>query len=138
MGSRFDAFQAGQKPKKTPTAAENPTARKTEFIDTTALNAKNDDAIDEIPVPIAMPIRPPKIDKTTASVKNCIRTFEGLAPIAILMPISRVRSLTDTNMIFIMPMPPTINEIEAIEPNKRLITLAMFAAFSKVCVKSRI
>ena len=35
------------------------------------------------------------------------------APTAIRMPISRVRSLTDTSMMFITPMPPTISEITA-------------------------
>ena len=32
------------------------------------------------------------------------------APIALRTPISRVRSATDTNMMFIMPMPPTNND----------------------------
>ena len=68
MGSRFEAFHAGQKPKKTPTAAENPTAIKTEFIETIALKAKKDDAAEEITNPIIIPIMPPKIDNTTASV----------------------------------------------------------------------
>ena len=35
------------------------------------------------------------------------------APIAIRMPISRVRSVTETSMIFMMPMPPTSSEIAA-------------------------
>ena len=30
------------------------------------------------------------------------------------MPISRVRSVTETSMMFMITMPPTINEIEAI------------------------
>ena len=30
-----------------------------------------------------------------------------LAPMALRMPISRVRSATETNMMFMMPMPPT-------------------------------
>ena len=33
------------------------------------------------------------------------------APIAMRMPISRVRSVTDTSMIFMMPMPPTRSEM---------------------------
>ncbi|KWV89637.1 hypothetical protein PFLmoz3_00750 [Pseudomonas fluorescens] len=39
------------------------------------------------------------------------------APVAIRMPISRVRSRTVINMIFITPMPPTSSEIAAIEPS---------------------
>ena len=32
------------------------------------------------------------------------------------MPISLVRSVTDTSMIFMMPMPPTSSEMAAIPP----------------------
>ena len=35
------------------------------------------------------------------------------APIAIRMPISRVRSVTETSRMFMMPMPPTSSEIDA-------------------------
>ena len=37
------------------------------------------------------------------------------APIAIRMPISRVRSVTETSMMFMIPIPPTSSEIEAAE-----------------------
>ena len=36
------------------------------------------------------------------------------APRAFLVPISRVRSVMDTSMIFMTPMPPTSREIPAI------------------------
>ena len=36
------------------------------------------------------------------------------APIALRTPISRVRSVTETSMMFITPMPPTNNPIEEI------------------------
>ena len=39
------------------------------------------------------------------------------APIAMRMPISRVRSVTDTSMMFMMPMPPTSSEMEAMAPS---------------------
>lgn len=35
------------------------------------------------------------------------------APTALRMPISRVRSETDTSMMFMIPIPPTMREIEA-------------------------
>ena len=35
------------------------------------------------------------------------------APTAMRTPISRVRSVTDTSMMFITPMPPTTSEITA-------------------------
>ena len=42
------------------------------------------------------------------------------APTALRMPISRVRSRTETSMMFMIPIPPTINEIEAIPPRSRV------------------
>ena len=36
------------------------------------------------------------------------------APMAMRRPISRVRSVTDTSMMFMMPMPPTMSETDAI------------------------
>ena len=36
----------------------------------------------------------------------------GLAPSALRTPISRVRSVTATSMMFMTPMPPTSSEIE--------------------------
>ena len=36
---------------------------------------------------------------------------------ALRMPISRVRSRTETSMMFMIPMPPTTSEIEAIPPS---------------------
>ena len=33
--------------------------------------------------------------------------FERVAPSALRTPISRVRSVTETSMMFMMPMPPT-------------------------------
>ena len=47
-------------------------------------------------------------------MRNWKRMSRLLAPIALRMPISRVRSRTETSMMFMIPMPPTISEIEAI------------------------
>ncbi|MNI29345.1 hypothetical protein D3C73_831600 [compost metagenome] len=43
------------------------------------------------------------------------------APTAIRTPISRVRSVTDTSMMFMTPMPPTISEINAISDTSSVI-----------------
>ena len=48
------------------------------------------------------------------SIRNCRITSRGRAPSALRIPISRVRSVTDTSMMFIITMPPTISEIDAI------------------------
>ena len=44
-------------------------------------------------------------------------------------PISRVRSVTDTSMVFMMLMPPTASEIDAIAASSQL---KLFAAASLV------
>ena len=46
-------------------------------------------------------------------MRNCINTSRCLAPSALRTPISRVRSVTQTSMMFIMTMPPTTRAIEA-------------------------
>lgn len=50
---------------------------------------------------------------STASIRNCCKTSLARAPTAMRMPISRVRSVTDTSIIFITPIPPTTSEITA-------------------------
>jgi hypothetical protein len=48
-----------------------------------------------------------------ASARNCKRIDFVLAPSDLRIPISLVRSVTDTSMMFITPMPPTSREIAA-------------------------
>ena len=45
------------------------------------------------------------------------------APTALRMPISRVRSVTLTSMMFITPMPPTSSEMAATSPSSVVNTL---------------
>ena len=60
--------------------------------------------------PSARPSTPPTSESITASVANCPRMRRRLAPSALRMPISRVRSVTLTSMMFRMPMPPTTSD----------------------------
>ena len=48
--------------------------------------------------------------------------WRPLAPTAMRMPISRVRSVTDTSRMFMMPMPPTSSEIAATLSRRLVIT----------------
>ena len=64
-----------------------------------------------------MPITPPISEISIASVRNCRCTSRGPAPTAMRRPISRMRSVTETSMMFMMPMPPTISEIVATAPS---------------------
>ena len=57
--------------------------------------------------PITSPMIPPMRQMMTASTKNCALMEEFLAPNAFLVPISLVRSVTLTSIMFMTPMPPT-------------------------------
>ena len=65
----------------------------------------------------------------------------GVAPSALRSPISRIRSVTETSMMFMTPMPPTISEMAAIPP-RRIVSvwstevLAAISDASEVMVKS--
>ena len=56
---------------------------------------------------------PPIRQRMTLSVMNCIRIAAAGAPSALRVPISRVRSVTETIIMFITPMPPTSSESAA-------------------------
>ncbi|CJH51339.1 Uncharacterised protein [Streptococcus pneumoniae] len=62
-------------------------------------------------------MKPPSPVNIQDSIKNCVNTLPRVAPSALRIPISRVRSVTDTSMMFITPIPPTSKEIAAIPPN---------------------
>ena len=66
---------------------------------------------------------PPISETSTASVRNCVRMSLRRAPTALRMPISRVRSVTLTSMMFITPIPPTSSEIAATSPSSVVNTL---------------
>ncbi len=58
----------------------------------------------------------------------------GRAPMALRNPISRIRSVTDTNMMFITPMPPTSNAMIAMPASITVIVLSTDdAALSSDC-----
>ena len=70
----------------------------------------------------------------TASIRNCTVMSEDAAPSAFLRPISRVRSVTETSMMFMMPMPPTMSEMAAVAPSSQpnVACAAVRALFSSV------
>ena len=69
-------------------------------------------------MPIAIPTMPPKRLSVSASVTNCFTMSPAVAPTARRMPISRVRSVTETSMMFITPIPPTSSEMPAMLPSR--------------------
>ena len=84
----------------------------------------------ELALPTRIPMNPPTRHKTTASTRNWFKISLVSAPTAIRNPISRVRSVTETSMMFMMPTPPTTRETAATDmpraesmPTTRLKTL---------------
>ena len=63
-------------------------------------------------MPSTTPMTPPSSHNTTASRMNCVSTLRFFAPIARRTPISRVRSVTETSMMFMMPMPAAKSAME--------------------------
>ena len=82
---------------------------------------------------------PPIRHTITASTRNCWRISDCRAPTAMRIPISRVRSVTDTSMIFITPIPPTNKEITAINDSnsarERLVFCTVCMMLSRLLVK---
>src|SRR5439155_503517 len=70
------------------------------------------------PAPRSSPSTPPKTVSITASPRNWTCTALSEAPTASRIPISRVRSVTETSITFITPMPPTTRAIDAMLINR--------------------
>ena len=47
-----------------------------------------------------------------------------MAPSALRRPISRIRSVTDTSMMFMTPIPPTSSEMPAMPPSRTVSVLS--------------
>ena len=59
------------------------------------------------------------------------------APTAIRRPISRVRSVTLTSMMFMIPTPPTISEIRATDSSRLVIVVVIVVMASANSVRLR-
>ena len=67
----------------------------------------------ELPRPRTMPIEPADQAEDDGFDQELPQDVAARAPTAMRRPISRVRSVTDTSMMFMMPTPPTTSEISA-------------------------
>ena len=127
MGSSEAAFLAGHKPKNIPVRAEKTVASKIEKTEIEVVQFASNDRVKVMPQPKSIPMPPPRRLTTMASTRNWMRMSVRFAPRAFLRPISFVLSVTDTNIIFIIPIPPTSNEMAAMEakshPIVRLLSL---------------
>ena len=84
-----------------------------------------------------MPTMPPLTLRNTASARNCSSTCSRRAPIAMRSPISRVRSVTETSRIFMMPMPPTTSEMDATAASSRAMMRLLPSAVSAIWLRLR-
>jgi hypothetical protein len=76
-------------------------------------------------IPRIIPIIPPITVMLADSTRNCCLITPGVAPRAFRIPISCLRSVTVTIIIFIIPIPPTRREIAAIAASITLIVEVM-------------
>ncbi len=138
MGLLRDAWRAGYRPKISPMPADTPTPSNAAEIGNANSHAIANtcdnmiEVINESAAPSAMPITPPIDVSTIASKINCRRISLSVAPTALRSPISRVRSVTETSIIFMMPMPPTTSEIAATAPKNSVSTLVITPSRSTI------
>src|SRR2546422_6232928 len=106
-GSSLAARPAGTTPKTSPIAIE--TAHATTALHTGTRASNWSAALSSSPIesPSRMPSTPPINVSVAASTRNCHRISRRVAPRALRTPISRVRSVTETIMIAMTPIPPT-------------------------------
>ena len=88
-----------------PTETETKSAASIERGETGMLNDVRNVTARGMAIPIRTPKNPPPTLSSSDSVRNCPRISLRDAPTAFLSPISRVRSVTVTSMIFMIPIP---------------------------------
>src|SRR6266571_3125943 len=113
IGSKRAARHAGQRPLTTPTIDDTPTPNAADQMLNNNGNPIRKAINQAVPKPVNTPSAPPIAVTAMASIRNCVRISFRRAPTALRMPISLVRSVTETSMMFITTMPPTTSEIAA-------------------------
>src|SRR5438477_117238 len=73
----------------------------------------------QVPTPSPRPSKPLTTVSMADSAKNWRRMSRLVAPMALRVPISRVRSVTETSMMFITPIPPRHRVTIATQPKKK-------------------
>ena len=89
-------------PKKIPTKSANPKLAAILKLLMTVVKPPNFEMSCAATTPIKIPIMPPITLIIVDSIKNCSMMFEYVAPIALRIPISRVRSVTDAKVMFMI------------------------------------
>ena len=84
----------------------------------------NDDTKVLAATPTMTPNSPPVTLISTDSIRNCSEMTGPVAPTAIRRPISLVRSVTLTSMMFMMPIPATNSE-KAAATTRMMVTVSI-------------
>ena len=83
-------------------------------------------------MPSPTPRIPPASPSTEDSTRNWRRITRGGAPSALRKPISRIRSVTETSMMFMTPMPPTSSEMAAMPASRIVSVLSTEVAVDRI------
>ena len=127
------------KPKNTPMNTETPKLSAMAETLGEALMPMIFPAMTATAAPNTMPITPPSAEVVPASITNWRMMSRRLAPSDLRMPISRVRSVTDTSMMFMMPMPPTSSEIPAMPTSTMVIMpVISFIESTMLCISETV
>src|SRR5438270_1983886 len=132
IGARRAARDAGYTPKESPMAIAMTMAPTVAVGDSVTGELMRFGRTLDPATPKRAPRIPPARPSTDASTKNWRRITRGRAPKALRSPISRTRSVTDTSMMFITPIPPTSREMPAMPPSRTVSVL-----FTELAVVSR-
>jgi len=97
-----------------PIATETPKASTIELVVTMVDQPASTPINCDSATPSRIPATPPVSEMIVVSIRNWRTTSRCRAPMARRTPISRVRSRTLASMMFMIPMPPTSSEIDAI------------------------
>src|SRR6185369_15228294 len=108
-GSRREARIAGRMPNTMPTAEQNSRPMTAHSSGTRGWKWAHSATTLPSAKPMTTPPTPPALQSSTASIRNWLRMLAIGAPSALRSPISRVRSVTATSMMFMMPMPATMS-----------------------------
>src|SRR5690242_7311793 len=106
-GSRRAALIDGYNPATTDTPRASAIQIGIFLYAITTTQCANDDTRYTTPIPSAAPRIPPRIPTNSDSSRNCSPIFERLWPTARRMPISDDRWITEIDITFAMPSPPT-------------------------------
>src|SRR5712692_3032714 len=94
-------------PKNRPTAVETTKPATTDQVSMALGSGVNQETILASNRPPVTPQAPPTTAMVADSIRNCMRMSARRAPMDFRRPISLVRSLTETSMMFMITIPPT-------------------------------